>query len=112
MPEQLTHQEYVAAQRAHAAAVARDAVAGRLTVLEAVRLIGSSHELELEGDSDLAALDIVRDDTESLPIGSERQNWLPDALVRKGDEVAKAEEWARGVALEALRNIASRFGAA
>jgi hypothetical protein len=61
MPERLTHQEYVAAQRSRAAQIARDAVAGRLSVLEAVRLIGSGYELELEGDDDLAALEVVHE---------------------------------------------------
>jgi hypothetical protein len=112
MSEKLTHQEYVAAQRAEAVRVAREALAGNLSVLEAVRMI-VRRDLEVEEDDpDISLLESIEDQTEELPIGAERQNWLPEALERKAREVADAEEWAKNSAIDALRNIANRFGAA
>jgi hypothetical protein len=111
MPEKLTHQEYVATQRAQAARVAREALAGTRSVLEAVRLIVRSGLEVEENDPDIALLESIEDQTEHLPIGSERTNWQPAALERKTQELVDAEEWAKRSATDALRNIATRFGA-
>src|SRR5262245_35975896 len=113
MPESLSREGYVLAQRSRAAQIAQDALSGRVGVLEAARWIVRGGGLELDPhDPDYAALALVEDETSALPIGSERANWASSALEQKAGEIARAEEWAREVAWEALRNVATRFGTA
>ncbi len=98
-------------QRAEAARVAREALAGNLSVLESIRLIVRSGLEVEEDDPDIALLESIEDQTDHLPIGSERVNWQPAALERGAQELSEAEEWAKKDATNALRNIATRFGA-
>jgi len=45
-----------------------------------------------------------------LPIGSERSNWEPAALLRKQPEVERALAWAEAIGgLGACRNLIQRF---
>ncbi len=64
------------------------------------------------GDDDRvnAAFSAILSETDHLPIGTERQYWVPSALARKDEEIAQAEAWARGPALEACREIVQRYG--
>src|SRR5471030_19066 len=105
MTEHLSHEDFVLAQRAEAARIAQDVLDGRLSVLEGARLIVRGGMAE--DDPDFKKLVLVDEEAESLPVGSERRNWLHEALERKAAELVKTEEWAREVAFNALRNIAT-----
>jgi hypothetical protein len=108
----MSHEEYVAKQRGQARLVARQVVSGEVSAVQGARLIVGLGGLELsEKDEDLQALRLVDSETDHLPVGDERQHWAPAALAEKAGELARAEKWAREVALTAFKNLAERWGA-
>ena len=87
---------------------------GRYRVYEdrARRLLSSvlSEIVDDRDDPDLEAFTLIASETDHLPIGSERDRWSRAALAEKQPKIAEAERWAKGVGLEACRNVAARFG--
>jgi hypothetical protein len=107
----MTHDEYVARQRARAGLVAERVMAGELTVLEGAHLI-TRLDLDVPGDDeDLATIRSVNSETDSLPIGDVREHWSESALQSKEAEIREAEKWARDTALAAFGHLAERFRA-
>ena len=107
----MTHEEYVAQQRARAGLIAQRVVAGEMSVLEGSHQVARL-DLELsDDDPDLEVIRAVESETDMLPIGESRAHWAEDALKSKEAELRKAETWARGAALDAFRHLAERFAA-
>jgi hypothetical protein len=108
--EHMSHDEYVTKQRGRARLVAKPVMSGEVSAVHGARLIVQLGGLELpEGDEDLEALRLVDSETDHLPVGEERQHWAPAALAERADELAKAERWAREVALTAFKNLTERW---
>ena len=110
--EHISHEEYVVKQRGGARLVAKRGLSGEVSAVQGARLIVCLGGLELpEGDEDLRALRLVDSETDHLPLADERQHWAPPALAEKADKLARAERWAREVALTAFKNLAERWDA-
>lgn len=95
-------------------ALATSMAEGRVPILpNAQRMKGLLSKLGLRDDDCVkAAFTVIVSKTAHLPIGTERQYWAASALARKEEEIAEAEAWARGLALEACREIVQRYGSA
>ncbi|HEY0021959.1 MAG TPA: DUF2489 domain-containing protein [Longimicrobium sp.] len=93
-------------------ALAKSILDGRVPVLpNAQRMNALLFRLGLRHDDRVkAAFTAMVSETAHLPIGTERQYWAASALSRKDEEIAEAEAWARGLALEACREIVLRYG--
>lgn len=100
--------------RATAVFIARRALAGSITIVDAAReLVPLRNSVDIQGDDpDFTALARIEERVAHLPFGEVRNLWAPDALREKDREMAIAEEWAQGIGQPALRNIVRRFGGA
>jgi hypothetical protein len=79
-----THQEYVAQQRSFAASVAQRVLDGDLTAIEGARILSRLDGLDLDAeDEDLCRMQLVDEETETLPIGEVR-SFGPGGVAREG----------------------------
>jgi len=107
-----THEEYVAQQRSYAACVAQQVLNGEMTAIEGARIVSRLDGLDLDAeDEDLCCLQVVDDETDTLPIGEVRGLWSPEALLAKAGELEKAESWAKQISSNSFRRFVERFGA-
>jgi hypothetical protein len=80
-------------------------------VANAARMSGLLSHLDLPLDDEACiAFVAIGSETDHLPVGSARQHWDPKALAKKDQEIARAEEWAKGLALAACDSLLKRFG--
>ena len=100
--------------RARAAQVAADVIAGSVSpILGARELLSLQDRLGVSNDdSDFRLLAGIDSETDALPFGAVRNRWQPAALIKRDQEIGKAEEWALRVGGEAFRAIARRWGKA
>jgi hypothetical protein len=92
--------------------IARDVLAGEHDLLDAaIKLSSLLSTLDPDWDDpDYHILALVSSEIMELPIGSERSNWDPAALLRKQPEVERALAWAEAIGgLGACRNLIQRF---
>ena len=108
----LSHEEYVNQQREKVASIANLVITKKLNILEAAKEISSiSNELGLdENDEDINILRAINSETDSLPIGKEKDLWSKNALLKKQNEIEKAEKWAIEIGFNAFSNLVNRFG--
>lgn len=112
MPERMTHEEYIAMQRRHVAAVARQILSREVDIFDAsLEIAGLRGELEIDFcDDDLMAFVLVVSETDALPVGVEALNWSEEALARKDPQVRHAREWAFNTLRQPCENLITRFG--
>ncbi len=55
-------------------------------------------------DADIMAFVGIDSETDALPLGDERQNWLRDSLVKLQPEIERAEAWAQGIGRSACKS--------
>jgi hypothetical protein len=112
MPERMSHEDYVAMQRRHVAAVARQILTREVDIFDASwEIAGLRGELEIDfSDDDLMAFVLVVSETDTLPVGVEALNWSKEALARKEPEVRHAREWAFNTVRRPCENFIARFG--
>ena len=60
-------------------------------------------------DEDFLVFVAIDSETDHLPVDFERHNWSPEALERKDQEVANAEQWAKELAFPACKKLIERF---
>jgi len=60
-------------------------------------------------DEDFIPFVAIDSETDHLPVDLERHNWSTEALERKDQEIAKAEQWAKELAFPACRKLIERF---
>ncbi len=60
-------------------------------------------------DEDFVTFVAIDSETDSLPVDSERRNWSVEALERKDEEIAKAEELYKDDAFAACKILIERF---
>jgi len=111
MPEQMTHEEYVAMQRRHVATIAQRILAKEVDIFDASwEIAGLRAELEIDlQDDDVMAFVLVVCETDALPVGVEALNWSEEALARKEPEVRRAREWAFNIVRQPCENLIARF---
>jgi hypothetical protein len=107
----MSHSEWVASQRREAADIARRVIDGKATVLEGAKLIASLTGLDFpaghSGGAHAETMRLIESETETLPIGAQRDLWSQAALDAHAAELATAEQWARGIAWSAFEWFAS-----
>ena len=113
MIERMSHDEYVLSGRARAAEIADSVISGSLPILDGCHLLNELRgEIEVpDNDPDFQVFALVYSETDSLPIGSLRENWAPEALAKSRAELQSATDWAGRIALPACKSVVSRFGA-
>lgn len=105
--QHMSHDEYIARQRDRARVLAQQVLSADMSPILGARLIVSLSDLgRPDIDEDLQTLRVIDSETDHLPVGDGRQDWAPEALARKADEVAKAENWAREVGRSAFERLA------
>jgi hypothetical protein len=63
----------------------------------------------IERDEDFLPFVLIDSETDGLPVDMERNNWSTEALKQKDQEIVKAEEWARELAVAACKKLIERF---
>lgn len=86
--------------------VAKQLVAGEIGVIAASRELGHfHHEVEPQVAKVLLTFTGIDSETDALPVGSVRKEWNPAALERKDKEIAEAEDFYRGSAINAATEL-------
>lgn len=113
MVDRMSHDEYVQSCRIRAAEIAGAVLSGAIPILDGCHLLDDlAGSVDVpESDPDFSVFKAIQSETDSLPIGSMRNNWDPISLVKIEAEVASATEWAKAIALPACHSIKRRFGA-
>ena len=85
--------------RAEFAALARTVSEGQSSLIEGARkLCELGYALGIDANPDFRTLVGFDSETDALPVGSERENWAPQALLAKDAEIREAEErWGKDV---------------
>lgn len=99
----MTHENWIAQQRAAAVAAAKRMLSGELGIIEGSRLLTA-----LRDDVEPAAIErlftpfiVIESETDHFPAGPQECMWAPDALAERRAAMAKAEDLYRNDALEA-----------
>jgi hypothetical protein len=96
--------------RLEIARTARALLSGMLSYIEGARKIAALHfPANLEHDPDVTRFIAIDSQTDALPAGEARKNWLPAALLRLEPEISRAEAWAQEFANAAAQSLARRF---
>ena len=86
--------------------IAQAALDGRITVLEAVRVLVSLAHTDAVADvEDRKFIIGIESETDHLPVGEVRKLWALSALREKDVEIARAEQLYRSDFLETCRRI-------
>jgi hypothetical protein len=92
--------------------LATDMLDGKLTFHEGAFRI-SSLRRSIGGidndDPDFQTFIVIVSETDHLPLEAQRKLWSASALERLAPEFKRVEEWARGFAPDACRNLIQRF---
>lgn len=106
------HQVDVQRARLHAASIAAEVLAGRVSaVIGAVDLTRLRSSLQVpDDDPEFETFMVIDSECDGLPIGPVRQYWSAEALARKAPDVARAEQWALETGREAFQRVVERFG--
>src|SRR6266516_1936550 len=109
--DRLSLNECVSSARKRVTDLAAAILSASADVLEAsIQIHSLRQRLDVpEQDEDFEAFSLVVSETDTLPIGSQRQFWAEDALARKEPEMAHAREWALSVVEHACCNLIERF---
>ena len=101
----------IAANRQRVARIAQDILDDSIGIIEASRaLVALRFEVAVdEWDPDFIAFVGIDSETDDLPVGETRQQWSPDALVKKDEEIARCEALYREPAREAASHLVTRF---
>jgi hypothetical protein len=102
----MSHGEWVGSHRHEAADIARRVIDGEATALEGAKLIASLAGLDYPaghpGRAHVETMRLIEGETETLPIGAQRDSWSQPALDAHAAELAEAEQWAREMAWSAF----------
>jgi hypothetical protein len=94
-------------ERQRARDVAKAALKGSISILEAVRELASlAHTDAIDDEADRLLIIGIDSDTDDLPVGEVRKAWAPGALRDKDVQIASAEARWRAKFLQACRRIA------
>jgi hypothetical protein len=63
----------------------------------------------IDRDEDFIPFVVIDSETDALPVDLERDNWSSEALEQKDQEIAEAEQWAKGLAFPACKKLIERF---
>jgi hypothetical protein len=100
--------------RLEAASIARRALDGTLDPILACRQLSALRRRVgvHERDPDFLTFVAMDSETDSLPVETDRHQWLPEALARLQPEIEATHQWIRKNARTAFENVVSRFGKA
>lgn len=92
--------------RVHILRIARQLIAGEVGVIAASRELGYlRHEVEAQVANVLVTFAGIDSETDDLPIGGVRKEWSREALQRKDQEIATAEQLYRDSAINAATEL-------
>ena len=94
-------------ERQRATEIAKAALNGQISILEAVReLVSLAHTDALHDEADRLLIIGIDSETGHLPIGEVRKLWAPEALQEKDVEIASAEAFWKAKFLDVCTRIA------
>jgi hypothetical protein len=104
--------EALEANRRRAAELAHSVLTGAVSLLEAAPDLESAlRALGCDWDDDsFRTFGLIASETDTLPIGPQRQHWAPEALARKEPDVLRAQAWAEKFGLAACKEVLARYG--
>jgi hypothetical protein len=102
----------VTSARLEAAAIARRALDETLDPVLACRQLSALRWRVgvHQRDPDFLTFVAMDSETDSLPVETDRHQWLPEALARMQPEIEATHQWIRKNARTAFGNVVSRFG--
>ena len=113
-PSKMTNEEYVKLQKNRVVKIANKLLNDDIGIIEGSRLLSSlRHEVTDEReqlDPDFLIFVVIDSDTDSLPVGKQREYWADYALVAKDKEVKQAEDFYREDVMQACKVLIARFG--
>jgi hypothetical protein len=114
MTQHMSHEEYVAEQKARAVNIATQMLDGKTGIIEGARLLWrlQSEVTDQDFDADFLIFILIVSETDGLPIGPERELWATSALIEKDKQVEHAQDLYREEALASCKALVERFRAA
>ncbi len=92
--------------RVHILSIARQLIAAEIGVIAASRELGYlRNEVEPRLARVLLTFTAIDSETDALPVGSVREEWSRDALMRKDKEITEAEDFYRDSATKAAKEL-------
>ena len=113
MVQHMSHEEYVAEQKARIVNIAIQVLNEQTGIIEGARLL-SALQFEItdqDFDPDFLIFVVITSETDSLPIGSEREYWATSALIKKDKQIKHAEDLYREQAFASCKALVERFKA-
>jgi predicted regulator of Ras-like GTPase activity (Roadblock/LC7/MglB family) len=107
----LFDESYLQAQQKEVVRIARQMLSGDLGVVEGARFLMHLRPSVSRNpfDPDFLPFAAIASETDTIPIGKQRDLWAPGALERKDRELGQAEELHRPTAHAACRVLIKRF---
>jgi hypothetical protein len=109
----MSHEEYVAGEKAHVVEIAIRMLTGQTGIIEGARHLTKIQPqvTDQDLDPDFIIFVVIASETENLPIGPEREYWVTSALTEKDKKIQHAEELYREQALASCQLLIERFKA-
>ncbi|MBS0370948.1 MAG: DUF2489 domain-containing protein [Proteobacteria bacterium] len=112
MIDHIPHTEEKLEARREVVSLCNAMLAGDLSFFEgAIRICSLRGHLGVpDDDSDITAFVAIESETDHLPMARTQHLWSSGAVHRLQPEFQRTEEWAKGFAPNACRNLIERFG--
>ena len=106
-----SHGEFVAKERQRLVTLCRAMLSGEVSFFEgAVQVCSLSGNIDApEADPDLEAFQLIRSETDHLPLKDIQHRWSLEAIERLRPEFENTEVWAKPFASKACENLIKRF---
>ncbi len=104
----------VSKSRRKARSIAQQALTGALDpILAARKLKALRFDVDIpEDDPDFTCFVAIDSETDSLPLGLEREQWSSEGLARLSGQIEGARAWANTYGRPSFENVVRRFGGA
>jgi hypothetical protein len=112
--EIMSHEQYVQSVRKQVVETAQAMLDGEMSyLLGARRLDALRHEVSVgNDDADFMVFIAIASETDDFPLGSVRELWDKQALIRLQPEIDSAEAWAKEQAESVCARLVKRFSLA
>src|SRR4051812_35332439 len=109
-PWQITNEEQWNALCAQVTCTASGILDGSIDLITGARRLASlSHDVHADRDPDFVTFIGIDSETDEFPLGTVRQHWNPEALVKYDLERERAEQQYRPRALECARRLLTKY---
>jgi hypothetical protein len=106
----ITDLEYKEKIEAQIVELAASMIKGEIGIIDGSRqMVPLCHSIGEECEPDFNEFIYIDSETDHLPVGKVRKFWASDSLIKKDEQIKKAEDIYREGALNACRSLIRRF---